>query len=147
METRAGGEVIIEVRVMHAMQTPQHGNRMYHHVLQPDGEIKRKHREQACQPARQIKVVQHAPALTRSECRHADRCSREQHAQEQCIENDQSEIIAPAQRLGSRQGAARCPHFPGRHEREDAEKRTTANQQFVGEEQVSHRRLSSACQS
>ena len=43
MESQARGDVEFQISVMHAMQSPEHGHDVKHHMLAVDDDIEQKH--------------------------------------------------------------------------------------------------------
>jgi hypothetical protein len=65
MKARAGGQVVIQIGVMHSMQPPQQRHGMHHDVLQPDDEVHRDHRQRHGKHEGHLEMVQQAPTAFR----------------------------------------------------------------------------------
>jgi len=70
MKTQPGGQVIIQVGMVHHVQTPQNGDCMKHHVLKIYDKIKYSNPDYQVQPVWQINIVQQTPAVL--PCRSSD---------------------------------------------------------------------------
>ena len=110
VEARARGHVELQVRVMHAVQPPQRGDRVEKHVLQVDGEIEGDHGQRHADPYRQRERVEQAPSLRLGDQGEADGGRRKQQANQNRIEHDNADVARPARpaRRSSGRGAAQA---------------------------------------
>ena len=136
VETRAGGQVIVQVGVVHLVQPPQRRHGVHHHVLQPDHEVHRNHRQRHGQPERHVEVVEQTPAVGHAESGDACGCERERQPQQHGVEHDQAKVAAPALGLGQGQRTARCSQLPQRHGREDTQEETQPDGRLMGQDEL-----------
>ena len=61
MKANARGQVIIEICVMHHVETPERGNRMEHDVLNIDDEIQEDDRNNDHRPIGEVQSVEYSP--------------------------------------------------------------------------------------
>ncbi|MDJ0741584.1 MAG: hypothetical protein QNJ91_17890 [Gammaproteobacteria bacterium] len=85
---------------------------MEHHVLQVDREVEHDDGDRDRERQRQLDAVEQAPAVALGGQRARQCRGREQHAQDQRIEQHQAEVVDPAVGLGDGQPAARCAQLP-----------------------------------
>jgi len=64
MKSRAGGHVVVHVRVVHHMQTPQNRDRMKHDMLHIDDEVQDHDGQHHFQPEGPLDLIEDAPTLT-----------------------------------------------------------------------------------
>ena len=94
MEARAGGDVEIEIGVMHPVQAPQRRHGMEHHVLQPDEKIQNHDRGKHGQPVRDLDVIEQAPAMFIRNSGHAHRGSRKDRRNTKLLKNTRPRLLA-----------------------------------------------------
>ena len=85
MEARAGRDVELEVRVVHAVETSQHRHRMEHYVLQVDREVEDRDRNDDRQPAGHVEGIKQSPAALLGDDRQRDGEEGEGERQDQGI--------------------------------------------------------------
>jgi hypothetical protein len=73
VEADAGGDVELEIGVVHAVQAPQDRYGMKRRMLKIDGEIEQEHSEQNRKPARNGQGLQQPPSSAFGQCRKTDR--------------------------------------------------------------------------
>ena len=127
MKTRAGGEIEIEVRVMHPMKPPQKRDRVKHHVLEVDDHVERNYREHERACAAETHRVQEAPSLLQCEFGKSQRCDAQNAKHENRIERGDSQIAGPTHDARQRERPARRGFFPRRHRREHHRERAQPN--------------------
>ena len=139
MEARARGHVELQVRVMHAVQPPQCGNRVEKHMLQVDGEIEGQHGQRHADPYRQRERVEEAPSLRLGHQGETNGGRRKQQANQNRVEHDNADVARPARPASDPLVPARRNNFPGRHHSEDAGKGEEPDHGLVAEQQFRHR--------
>ena len=95
MEAGPGGDVKIQIRVMHAVQAPERRHGVDQDVLQIDGEVQDHHRPHHRQPAGHGKSVEQTPAVGVRGQRHADGGGGEQDAQDARVEDHDADVVRP----------------------------------------------------
>jgi hypothetical protein len=133
MEACAGGDVVVGVGVVHLVQAPEQGHRMDHDVLQVDGEIHGRDRDDEGGPLRQGQVVEQAPAALRRHGREGHGGEGQEEAHEDRVEYHQAQVRGPAPGAAVESGAARCGHFPEGHDGENAEEGGEPDRRLVGQ--------------
>ena len=63
MEAHAGGDIEVEIGVVHAVQPPERGHRVEQHVLKVDGKIEHDHCGDDAEPYGHIQDVKESPAV------------------------------------------------------------------------------------
>ena len=135
----ACGDVEIEIRVMHAMEAPQHRHGVDHDVLEVDDEIEDDDRDYHLQPERQRDHVEHAPAaFFRGSDGERDRNHGDEQPHGQRVEDDDADIAVPAQPAGLAQRPARRGQLPQRHHGEDADEETEPDRGLVRADELRH---------
>ena len=133
MKPGAGGDIVVEVGVMHPVQAPKQRDGMDHHMLEVDDEIQRNHGDDHRRQEGHFVVMEQPPAPPLGQGGDTNRRHRKQQAQHQAVEKHQGQITAPTPRLGDSQRTARGQNLPNRHEGKDAEEETQPNGQLVPE--------------
>jgi len=146
MKARAGGDVEIEIGVVHAVQAPEQRHGVHHDVLQVNHEVHGNHGHHHGQPVRRFDIIENAPALFLGKQRHADRGGGKQQAQHHGIEHHDAKVAAPAHGLGDAQGPGRRQDLPQRHDGEDTEKEPQADDGLVAQDKfIKIHTLASCC--
>ena len=104
---------------------------MKHDVLKIDRQI---HQQQRCpkgRPIGEIEMIQEAPASFMSEKRNTYRHQRKEEAGRQVVEQNDAEVVGPAEFPGKTQDSARGRGFPGAHQNKDGEEESEPYQNFV----------------
>ena len=140
MEPGPGGDVEIEIGMMHAMQPPQRRHGVEHDMLQIDDEIEDDDRDRDLQPERQRDQVEDPPAAIRGQGGQGDGKQGNEEPHRQCVEEGDADIAVPAQPARPRQGPARRRQLPQGDEGEDAEEGTEPDRRFVRADQLRHAR-------
>jgi len=138
MKACAGGNVEVEIGVVHGVQAPQGRDGMKHDVLEVDCEIERHDRGQDLEPAGQHDVVEQTPAALGGDYREPDGRYREEQAKQDGVEHDDADVARPAPPFRDRQNAAWRSQFPQRHRGENAQEGDQANGGFVTENVLVH---------
>ncbi|GAN34767.1 hypothetical protein BROSI_A3310 [Candidatus Brocadia sinica JPN1] len=99
MKPHAGGDIEVQVCMMHAVYPPKDWNSMEHHVLQVDGEVHDDHGYYDDNSLRYLEVIENAPSVLLSKYRHAYRCRGKDDAQQEAVQEHDSQIINPAKYL------------------------------------------------
>jgi hypothetical protein len=100
MEARPSGQFVVQVAVVYPVQSPEYGNGVDHDVLRPDDQVHDHHRQRDGQGRGHGVEVQQAPAVLGRLGGQAHRRRWEEQAQDQGIQADQRQIVAPAQPTG-----------------------------------------------
>jgi len=130
VKAQARCQVIIEIGVVHHVQTPKSWNCMMEHMLQVDGKIEGDHAYGDFKPVRQIDVVEQPPLTLICQKRHCSGKNREKQAHREGIEADNHKVCKPSARLGGGQGPTRCMNFANGNYNKDSEKKSQANCYF-----------------
>jgi len=120
METGAGGDVEIEIGVVHAMQAPQNRHGVEHDVLKVDREIEHEDGDNDRRPGRQTKPWNEADAMPFKRERKADSRSWKQDSNQTCVEEAHAQVARPAYPTVDRSCAARKKGFEQSKERQHA---------------------------
>ena len=131
MKACAGGDVKIEIGVMHAVQPPQRRHRVEHYMLQVDREIEDHDGRDDGDPERHIEIVERTPATLLGQHGEARRRYGQEHTHEHAIEENDAEITRPAAQFGYGQPAAGEREFCSCHDRQHAEESRQTNRCFV----------------
>ena len=126
---------------MHAVQPPEHRHRMEHDVLQIDRKVEQDHRGRNGQPGRYRKRIQQAPFALFGEQRETDGGERKRQTDQQGVKDNEGHVARPTAQAPDAEIPPRRQHFPRRHRGEHTREGDQAQQWFVGQEQVRHRRL------
>ena len=139
VEADPGGQIEVEVGVMHHVQPPQSGDRVKQDVLPVDGEIEHDHRQHDLDPERPRQRIEEPPAERPGRRRDAGRRGREHEAQDDGIEDDDPDVAHPPDRLRHLKGTARRDEFPQRDEKENAQKHAQSNMRLEIDDEIPHR--------
>ena len=131
METVTGGDVDIEVRVVHAVEAPEDREEMEQHVLKVNDEIEGHDSQDDRDPLRQGDAVQHAPAPLPGQVRHADRDDRQEETDHRGIDHHQGKVGEPAPSLAVGHGTPGSDDLPDADARQDAEEERKPDDLFV----------------
>ena len=139
MEAHPGGQVEVEIGVMHHVQPPQSGHRVKRDVLAVDHEVERHHRQHDLDPERPLQGVEQSPPERAG--RHRDACRRDRkHEPHQCgVDNDDPDVARPPHGPRHAQRTARRRKFPQCDESEHADERTQPNVRFEPDVEILHR--------
>ena len=130
MKPHAGGDVDIEVGMMHPVQPPQHRNLVEDDVLEIDDEIERQEPDQRRDREPQVQIIDQPPAVARREQGRADRRRRNQRAHGQDVDNQDAEIVGPPPAAADREPAPRRENLPQRKGCEEQAECAQANDGF-----------------
>ena len=130
MEAPAGGDVDVEIGVVHAVQPPQHRHFVEQDVLGIDDEIERQEAQQRRDREPQAQEMEEPPSAAGREQRGADRGGRNEDAHGEHVDEEDAEIVRPAQPPADGERPARGGDLPQRHGGEDEGERTDPNQEF-----------------
>jgi hypothetical protein len=130
VEAHAGGDVDVEIGMMHAVQPPQHRHLVEHNVLSINDEIKDQKAQYRGEGGRQPGEMEQPPSALGREQRRAHRRSRNEDAHRDHIEDEDAEIVRPARRAADRPRAPRGHKLPPCHGREDQGKAGDSNQEL-----------------
>ena len=131
MEANAGGDVDVEIGMMHAVQPPQHRHLVEDNVLSIDDEIEDQKAQHRGKRERQCGEMEESPSAPGREQRGAYRRGRNEDAHREHIDDENAEIVRPARRAADRPRAARGQELPPGHDREDEGKAAYANQELA----------------
>ena len=124
MEADSGGDIEVEVGVMHAVQPPEHRHRMEQDVLQIDRKVEQDHRGRNGQPGRYRKRIQQAPfALFGEQCE-TDGGERKRQTDQQGVKDNEGHVARPTAQAPDAEIPPRRQHFPRRHRGEPPAKAT-----------------------
>ena len=96
MEAKARSHVELEIRVVHPVHTPQGRDRVEHHVLQVDGEIKSQDREDEGEPPGRLDSLEQAPATFFGDQGQSHGQNGKSQADQHRIEHHDRDVIRPA---------------------------------------------------
>src|SRR6516165_12143413 len=128
MKARPRRHVELQVRMVHAMQSPKGWDGMEKYVLQVDGEIERHHGQRNAEPCREIEHIEQPPPSRLGNQSEPDGGYREYEANQDGIDDDDADVAGPACSASELLISARRQDLPGRHDREDAGKRGQPDQ-------------------
>ena len=111
MKAGAGGEIVIQIRMVHHVEPPQQGNGVEHQMLKVYNEIKQNHRQDDFDPDGPVHIVKHAPPLPSDPHRNPQSACRNEHPQNHGIDDHNTDIREPATCLGCGQGSSRDGEF------------------------------------
>ncbi|GER05581.1 hypothetical protein JCM17846_32630 [Iodidimonas nitroreducens] len=142
MKPQARGHVEFQIGVMHAVQPPQGGHGVEHHMLEIDGEIEREQRPDEDEPNGRLDDIEETPAPRLRRQRKPDSDNWERQSKKHRVGDDDTKIVGPADTAGNLPPPARRRRLPRRHNDEDSKKEGDADCRFIRQECVGHGRRS-----
>src|SRR6266496_3853967 len=100
-------------------------------MLKIDDEVERYHRRHNSRPKRYFVVMEQPPVPRLGEDGHADSGGWKDEANDETVQEDDTEVVRPAYRLRDGERPFRRGPLPDGHEAEDAEKATKTKGDFV----------------
>ena len=137
MKARPGGDVEIEVGVVHAMQPPESRDGMKQHMLQVDCQIEQGHGQHHFKPRRPGERGPESPATLGGQGRGPHGGDWQQPPCRHGVQQGQRQVVGPARPLAHCQPPPGTENFPGRHRDQDQQARSQADGHF---ERVVHDR-------
>ena len=131
MEPGPCGHIEVEVGVVHAVQPPERGHGMEHHMLKIDRQVENDDREQDFEPERQFDEIEKAPAPAFGNDGQCDRHQRDEKPHQRRIQRHQAQIGIPAQPARMGQPPARPRELPQGHNDENAEEEPQPDRRFA----------------
>ncbi len=119
-----------EIGVMNAVQAPQGGHRVKHHVLQVDREVEGKQSQRPGRPRRKRNPVQHPHAALCGQHGSREHGSPGDDSCGQGVQEDEPEVRRPAKSARLAELPSRARPFPNGHRAEYGEKGTETNPGF-----------------
>jgi hypothetical protein len=138
VKPRARRHVEVEVRMMHAVQTPKHRYGVEQNMLQVDNEIQHQDRDHDSSPAGKRDVVEEAPAALLAQRRNTNSGYGNAETKHQGVEENETQIARPTDPAREGPLPSRSCHFPGRHHNEDTEEDADSYDGFVSENKIRH---------
>ena len=138
MEPRPGGDIEVEVGVVHAVQPPERGHGMEHHMLKIDCQIENDDRERDFEPEWQFDEIEKAPAPAFGNDGQRDRHQRDEKPHQRRVQRRQAQIGIPAQPARLRQPPARPGKLPQGHKDKNAEEEPQPDRRFASLAKLRH---------
>jgi hypothetical protein len=130
MKTNAGGDVDVEIGMVHPVQPPESGDIVENPVLQIDREVKKQEGHQKFEPAWPWHMLQHAPAFMLRQPRKSDRAGWRHDSRREVIKQHDAEIVRPATPTGNGPLPPGTPSFPKHHQKEHTGKGAEPQERF-----------------
>ena len=134
----AGGDVEIEIGVVHPVQPPERGHRVEHDVLEIDREVEEDDRQRHGEAIGDRGNIEQTPAPLSRQKRHTYGRRWRQDAQENRIKGDNAQIARPSDPPGDRTAPTGHQNLPQRHDRENPKKEAESDRRFVCQSRFSH---------
>jgi hypothetical protein len=141
MEPQARGDIEFQVRMVHAVQSPEPRHGMKGHVLGVDEQIEQEHGCRNGKPGRDVDKVEQTPTLRLSDKGHSHRRKREQQAHDDGVQHNKAEIVRPAEKAPHRLCSPRRQHLPYDHQQQHAQEAAQPDDRLSRDDGVRHARL------
>ena len=112
VEAHAGGDVDVEIGMMHAVQPPQHRHLVEHNVLSIDDEIEDQKAQHRGERGRQPGEMEQPPSALGREQRRAHRRGRNEDAHREHIDDEDAEIVRSSAARGRPPTRGAAPGTP-----------------------------------
>ena len=116
VKTKSCRHIVIKVRMMHPVDTPEDPKGMEYDVLKIDRKIHQYQRHPKFQPSGEIELIQEAPPAFVSEESKRYRHQWKEEAGCQAVEKNDTQVSGPAEFPGKTQDSARGQDFPANHQ-------------------------------
>ena len=138
MEASAGGDIDIQVSVMHAMEPPKHWLVMKGPVLEVNDEVEDEHGGDDGNPARDRRDIEQTPSVILYPKSEADRAGWNEEPYDHAIDDGYADIGRPAGTSLQSVGAARKQKLAACKKSKDSKVTGEPNNRFVFEEDRCH---------
>lgn len=131
MKAQAGGDIDVQIGMMHHVQAPEQRHRMEHDMLEIDHQIQDQDADKHAEPGRQIEDVEEPPAILPGRHGHLHPDYGEKQPHGKGINRHHAQVAEPSDRPGHGQRSPGREEFTQGDNCQNPEKKTQSNRGFL----------------